>query len=230
MPKDQLPVVHSAETLDLKFPEAKDHITPEDASKTRTLITTGGVFTPDGKPYIPTSALAHLLATDKPGVNQLYNDLPNEDKMQDGHTRYIATPALNKEFSRRIQEPRDVYKIERLKDAEACVNAFRDNPELEKRRALVESHIRKTLPKLKQQMLKAENITACQVTGEPLQTDAQVHHIERQADQPSKSLDPDNLVLINKSPHQRIHDAEAHSHEALASLAGEENWPYRRKT
>lgn len=225
MLKPQLPVLYSAENLDLRLPDAKDHITPEDASKTRALIETGGAFTQDGQAWLKTGTLPHILCTDKSGANQFYNDLSDNDKMQNGGTRYLTTSALNKELSRRIQEPRDVYKLERLKDAEVCLNAFRDNPELEKRRALAESKIRRELPKLKQQMLKAENITACQVSGEPLQPDAEVHHVERQADQPRKSLDPSNLRLVNKLPHQDIHAAGAHSREALAALAQQKNWP-----
>ncbi|WP_139350226.1 hypothetical protein [Rhodanobacter sp. C03] len=176
------------------------------------------------------SALRHLLATDNAGANQFYNDLSNEDKTQNGTTRYVATSALNKELSRRIQEPRDVYKLERLKDAELCVNTLRDDPKLEKLRALAESHIRKMQPKLKQQMLKAESITACQVSGEPLQPDAEVHHIVRQADQPDRSLDSTNHLLINKPPHREIHAAGTHSSEALVALAREKNWPYKPRT
>lgn len=227
MPENQLPVLHSAKNLDIKFPEANDHIVPEDASKVRALIKDNGAYTPDGMAYLATGAVPRILATDKAGANLFYNNLPNDDKMQNGNTRYVATSALNKELSRRIQEPRDVYQLERLKDAEACINALRDNPELEKRRALAESNIRKALPKLKQQMLKAETITACQVSGEPLLSDAEVHHIERQADQPCKSLDPKNRVLINPPVHRDIHDAGAHSPKALATLAQERNWPYK---
>ncbi|OOG56384.1 hypothetical protein B0E48_09485 [Rhodanobacter sp. C03] len=174
--------------------------------------------------------MRHLLATDNAGANQFYNDLSNEDKTQNGTTRYVATSALNKELSRRIQEPRDVYKLERLKDAELCVNTLRDDPKLEKLRALAESHIRKMQPKLKQQMLKAESITACQVSGEPLQPDAEVHHIVRQADQPDRSLDSTNHLLINKPPHREIHAAGTHSSEALVALAREKNWPYKPRT
>jgi hypothetical protein len=126
-----------------------------------------------------------------------------------------------------LQEPRDAYKHERLKDSEGCINALRDAPELEKRRLLAESAIRKALPKLKDEMLKRGNIDVCQVSGSPLEKDAEVHHIERQADQPSKSLDPSNLLLVNKEQHREIHDAEAHSPEELTALAKQRGWPYR---
>ena len=227
-PKDQLPALRLAKELKLRFPEPSDFISPEDANKTRQLIQNDAAFTPDGKPYIPWTALPHLLATDKPGANKFYNDLLGEDKMRDGTVRFVAAPALNKELSRRIQEPRDVYKHERLKDSEACVNALRDAPELERRRLLVESDLRRRVPRLKREMQKAGDITACQVTGEPLEPDAEVHHIERQADQPAKSLDPRNLLLTNKTPHREIHEAEAHSPEALANLAKKKGWPYPR--
>ncbi|WP_233238846.1 hypothetical protein [Bordetella sp. LUAb4] len=230
MPENHLPTLYAAADLNLQLPDAKDLITPEDASRTRELIREGGAYTPAGQALQATKGVAQYLGTDSAGAKKFYNDLPNEDKVQNGNVRYVTHSALNKEVSRRIQEPRDVYKLERLKDAEACLNAFRDHPELEKRRLLAESKIRRELPKLKQKMLKAENITNCQVSGEPLQPDAEVHHIERQADQPHKSLEPANLLLINKPPHREIHDAAAHSPDALASLALEKKWPYKPRT
>lgn len=228
-PKSQLPILHSATELELRFPKPNAYITPEDSAKTRELIQGRAMFTPDGKPFIPSSALPHLLATDRPGANKFYNDLPDGDKMRNGTERLVAAPALNKELSRQIQEPRDVYKIERLKYSEACLIALRDAPELEKLRLLEESRIRKDVPKLKGQMLKEGSISACQASGEPLEPDAEVHHIERRADQPSMSLDPSNLLLVNKDPHREIHEAGAHSPGELTALAEKKGWPYRSK-
>ncbi|WP_146010041.1 hypothetical protein [Burkholderia sp. WAC0059] len=228
MTKENLPVIHSAQELDIKFPEAKGYIPPKDAAKTQALIQSGCVFTGDGQTFVPTKGLSHLLATDQPGVNKFVNDLPNTDKTRRGEDRFVTTASLQKEVSRRIQEPRDVDKRERLKDTEACLIAFRDHPELDKRRAINELQNRKELPKLKQQILNARGITTCEVSGEPLQPNAAVHHIERQADQPNKSLDPDNLLLVNPGPHGKIHEAEAHSPEALDDLAKQEGWPYKR--
>lgn len=45
-----------------------------------------------------------------------------------------------------------------------------------------------------------------EVTGEPLQPDAQIHHIQHRAK--GGSDDPDNLVVINRDTHKAFHEGE----------------------
>lgn len=222
--KKNLPVVHSAQDITIIFPKKNQHISDKDAKKNRELIKKNGSYTSDGKVYIGRSALPHLLATDKKGVNRFYNNLENEDKLEQGEKNLVSVSAVGKEISERIQEPRDTIQKERLRDSESCLNAFRDSSDLEKIREVEESKNRKEQSKLKARKILAENISACQVTGEPLETDADAHHIARQADKPREARNIDNIAIINKRPHLEIHTAGAESPEELSQLCKEKGW------
>lgn len=217
-------VIHSASELTLKFPKANEHIPSKEAEQTRNAVATQGAYTPDGKAYVNKKALPKVLATDKKGVNRFVNDLDDEDKMENGPDTFVSAPAVMKEISERIQWPIDTIKKEKLRDSEGCVKALRDAPELDKIREVKESNIRKELPGLKKKKIKAENVTACQVSNEPLQPDAHAHHIERKADNPSKALDLDNIAVVNPEPHDEIHEAGAESREELSELCKKKGW------
>ena len=221
--KKNLPVLHSAQNLTITFPKENEHISDKDAKKNRDLIKKNGAYTNDGKAYIDKIASPHFLATDKNGVNRFVNTLENEDKLEQGEQRLVSVSAVNKEISERIQEPREIQK-ERLRDSESCLNALRDSPDLEKIREVEESKNRKEKSKLKARKIAAENISACQVTGEPLETDADAHHIARQADKPREAINLDNIIVINKQPHREIHAAGAESSEELSKLCKEKGW------
>lgn len=150
--------------------------------------------------------------------------MENEDKLELGEKKLVAASAVGKEISERIQEPRDTVQKERLRDSESCLNALRDSPDLEKIREVEESKNRKEKSKLKARKIAAENISACQVTGEPLETDADAHHIARQADKPREAINLDNIIVINKQPHREIHAAGAESSEELSELCKEKGW------
>lgn len=217
-------VIHSASELTLRFPEANKNIPSKETKKTRNAISTQGAYTPDGKSFVNKKALTKVLATDKKGVNRFVNNLENDDKMENGIDTFVSTPAVMKELSERIQSPIDTIKKEKLRDSEGCVATLRDAPELEKIREVQESKIRKELPGLKKKKIKAEGITACQVSGEPLQPDAHAHHIERKADNPSKSLDLENIAVVNPEPHNIIHAKGAETAEELSKLCEEKGW------
>lgn len=219
-----LPVVHSAQNLTIIFPKKNEHISDKDAKKNRDLIKNEGAYTGNGKVYLNTRALTHILATDKKGVNRFYNNLENEDKLEQGEKNLVSVAALSKEISERIQEPRDNLQKERLRDSEKCLNALRDSPDLEKVREVAESKNRKEKYKLKQRKIAAENISTCQLTGKPLEADADAHHIARQADEPRETLNLDNIIVINKQPHREIHAAGAESSEELSELCKEKDW------
>jgi 5-methylcytosine-specific restriction endonuclease McrA len=226
-PDNKAVALFKASDLELEFPEPKDFVPRKIAMATQQTIISKGSYTLDGKAYVEKSAIPHLLGTDKAGANQFYNDLANSEKMQSGQDRFVHTAAVMGEISRRIQEPIPANKQENLKYREDCLRTFRDHPELERRRAVHEGHIREALAGLKERMIRAEGVTHCQVSGEPLDPTAHVHHIVRRADNPSLSLDPRNLALTNPNAHQEIHRAEAHSPEKLEVLAKEQGWPWR---
>jgi len=222
--ENNLPVVHSAKDLTIIFPERNKHISDKEAERNRGLIQANGAYTNDGRAYINKDALPHLFATDKKGANRFYNNLEDEDKLELGSQSLASVSSINKEISERIQEPRDTLQKERLRDSESCINAFRDAPELEKIREVEESNNRKEQSKLKEKKVKAENITACQLTGEPLDPDADAHHMERQADKPRKARDLNNVIVVNKPPHREVHEAGAETPEELSALCAEKGW------
>jgi len=217
-------VIHSASDLTLSFPKANEHIPSKEAEQTRKALETQGAYTPDGKALVNKKALPKVLATDKKGVNRFVNDLNDEDKVENGSDTFVSVPAVMKEISERIQWPIDTIKKEKLRDSEGCLKTLRDAPELDKIREVIESNIRKELPGLKKKKIKAENVTACQVSNEPLQPDAHAHHIERKADNPSKALDLDNIAVVNSEPHNEIHAADAESPEELSKLCKQNGW------
>lgn len=215
----------SAKDLNISFPTPKDFVPAAVALATQNAITNGGFHTPEGNTYVEKSEILQLLGTDKAAVNEFYNDLPEADKLQNGNDRLVNTAALMGEISRRIQEPFPANKAEHLKYAEECVRTFRDHPQLERSRTVLEAQLERDWPAAREQARK--DVTHCQVTGEPLEPNAHVHHIERRADKPSLTIDPQNLVVTNPTPHRLIHKAEAHSPEKLEALAKENGWPWR---
>lgn len=217
-------VVHSASELTLNFPKANQHISDNDVNKTRVTIREQGAYTSDGKAFINKKSLPKILATDNKGANRFVSDLDDEDKMQNGKNTLVSAPAVMKEISERIQCSIDTIKKEKLKDSEGCVATLRDAPELEKIREVQESKIRKELPNLKKKKIKAEGITACQVTDQPLKPDAHAHHISRKADKPDLALDLNNIAVVNPQPHDEIHSAGAESAEELSALCKKKGW------
>ena len=211
-------VLHSTEKLDIKFPEPYD-IDKKRSLKSQDLIKKTSIYNESGKTFINKNSISHLLGTDKKGVNKIYNNADNEDKIENGNNKYLSTSATKKEISKRIEEPRDTLEREHLKDTEKNLIALRDFPDLEKLREIKESKIRKELPKVKEKKRKLEKEDY--VTGELL-TKPEVHHIERVADNPNKALDEDNLVVVNQDTHKEIHKEGAESKEKLEEF--KKNW------
>ena len=63
-----------------------------------------------------------------------------------------------------------------------------------------------------------------QLTGEEFEDDAEGHHMTRKKDDPSKALDPSNIIVVKSKTHHAIHKAEANSPETLKELAKEKGW------
>ncbi|RQM49324.1 HNH endonuclease [Paraburkholderia bannensis] len=212
----------AAENLSVKLPEPPQILTPEDAVRTRSAIMKHGAVTHDAKVAYERDGIATILATDKAGANKFVAERNDDEIIEDGDKVYILQPSIKKELDRRIAEPRDAYQLDRLRDAERCLDAVRDAPELENRRLKLEALARKQMPKVKRKVLK--NADTC-ISGEPLQKDAEVHHKERVADNPNLALAPNNLVPVNPHIHDQIHAAQAHTPQALDELAKRQGWP-----
>lgn len=212
----------AVESVAADLPGPSSILTENDAKRTRKAIVKHGVVTSDAKLAYERDGIPAILGTDVPGANKFIAELPDEDLIRDGNKLYIRQPPINKELSRRIQEPRDAYQLERLRDSEKCINAVRDSPSLENRRVKQEALARKEMPRIKRQIIK--NSDYC-ISGEPLQEDAEVHHVERVADNPDLALNIGNMKAANPHIHDQIHAARAHSPKALSELAEENGWP-----
>lgn len=216
-------VKYKAGDLQIHFPDNKN-LTDKEKAVTRNAITKGGIVRNDGQTFINKNEIPNLLNTDKKGANKVYNDLDDNEKFEDGNSKYADTSAVNKELSKRIQEPRPQLERERLKDSRDCINAFIDSPRLEKERSIESDRIQKALPNLTKKKLKAENIVCDQLTGEDFDNDAEGHHKERKSDNPRKALDPNNIIVTKKKNHQEIHKNGAEDKESLKNLALKNGW------
>lgn len=219
---NKLPAIFPVSALNLNLPEPSDLVDPKAATRIKKAVSTHVVYTPEGELLINKNCLKTLLQTDQAGANLVVANLPPEQKMENGNDHYVKSAPINQELSRRIQEPRDAQQLQGLKYSEACLNTARDNPELEVRRLVLESRNEKAMPAVKK-VVKQE-ATEC-LSGQPLQSNAEVHHKERVADQPRKSVDPNNMVAVNPEVHSTIHNAQAHSQAALEELAKQQGWP-----
>jgi len=197
---NNLPTIHSANDLTINFSNPIKEIEKE-GKKSRELIKSDGAYTPDGRVWVNKKILPTLLATDSKATKRLFNDLDNNDKTENGIEQFASVEAIQKEVSKRVQEPRDTIQKERLKDTEEILKNFRDSPDLEKKRELAESKIRKELPSVKRKKLKAESVDY--VTGKPLEN-PEIHHKDRVADNPRRALDETNLAAVNKDTHHNI--------------------------
>ncbi len=203
-------VVNSLQKLKVNSSKPRKEIEKEGNKAKKSLID-NGIYTPDGKVYIAKKSMPSLLATDSKGANIVYTNLENKDKLVDGNNKYISLPAMQKEISIRIQQPRDTIQKERLKYSEELMKSVRDAEELEKIRELEESRIRRELPLKKKEKLKKETID--DITKEKL-TKPVIHHKTRVSDDPSKALDEDNLAALNDDTHVDVHRNNAETPES----------------
>ena len=222
MSEDNLPVILPASSLNIDFPKPNEQMHQKHVEKIQNTIIKHGAYTPDGETMIERKAIPVLLNTDQAGANKVVAETPDKEKIEDGEKIHVRSSYLNKIISDRIQEPRDPYQHEILKYAEKSLNAFRDNPSLQNSRHVLESRNERDMTAVKKQVL-AEAVSC--ISGAPLEENAEVHHKDRVADAPRKSVDPDNLVATNRGVHREIHAQEAHGEEALAKMAEERGWP-----
>lgn len=222
--KDTSLVKYAAGELSIVFSDNNKNLTDKENAVPRNAVNKGGIVKSDGQTFINKNELSTLLNTDKQGGNKIYNDLDDDEKFEDGNSKYAASSAIIKELSNRIQEPRTQLEREKLKESRDCINAFIDTPQLETERSIESDRIQKDLPKLTKKKMKTENIVCDQLTGEEFDNDAEGHHKERKSDNPRKALDPDNIIVTKKKNHQEIHKNGAGDRESLKNLALEKGW------
>ncbi len=210
----KLPAERKAADLTINFP-TNNLLEEKEQDSIKKAINEGGLVSEKGKCYVNKEKLPKLLVTDKKGAAKVYNNAQENDKYENGNNKYLSTSEVKKNIDERIQEPRSSLEHEKLKYSESCINAFRDSTELVTERHIESDRIVKDRPLLTKKKIKAENITECQLSGEPFEDDARGHHIERVADNPRKARDLDNIVVVKNQIHDDIHDKEAESQKEL---------------
>lgn len=199
-------VPRKADEFKIEFPQT-DAIEEKVQKQIQDAVIDGGIAV-GNKTYINGKKLPILLNTDKKGAQIVLNDAPNDDVYQNGADDYLSTPHLQKEFSKRREQPRSLLEREHLKYASDCVEAFSNNSQLCKERTLQSDKIRKERPRLGAKTIGKRKATAGELSGEPLNGKGEVHHITRVADCPEKALNSENLVVLTHDEHSEFHSSK----------------------
>ncbi len=125
-----------------------------------------------------------------------------------GDVEYMSTPHLQKEISQKRQQPRSITEQEKLGYAQDCVNAFSNNEELSRQRAIEADLITKQRAQLGKKVIKERKSKVSELSGKPLDGMAEVHHKDRVADKPERAFDPTNLAVIRKDEHSEYHNSD----------------------
>jgi hypothetical protein len=210
--------------LSFKYPEKPETLNNKEHNDIINNLNKNVCITPKNEVAVKKQGILKILLTDKKGANKFINDLPNDQRIENGNDIYAKLPSVQKEISKRIQEPRDSLVIEKLKDTEKSLIAIRDNPKLERERSVCHQRIENELPKLKNKKIKAENITADDITGEPLRPDAVAHHVERKADDPNNALNLSNIAILNQDIHIEGHQNNFEGKENYEKFKQKKNY------
>lgn len=202
----QVTVVENFGELPISFPEIPKEIDENKAKRKRNIIKNAAGQTSDGKTLLGVRAVKAALGTDDTGTRIVISDMNDEDKVTENNKTYVNSPALIKVINEKIEQPRDALKVAEYKDSLQCLEAVRDNSNSVEKRAIQEVKNRKGQKRLKNQV--KSTATHCNLSGEPLEDDAEMDHITRQADDPSKSLSEDNVRMVNKEIHKERHNSE----------------------
>lgn len=212
-----------AKELDLKFPDNK-YLEKSEKERIEKGIIEGGIATPDGKCYIGIKEIPKVIVSDKKAAARVYNNAENKYKLEDSTTKYLGVPELQKEISRRLEEPRSTLEREKLAHSERCLETFRENESSRKSRAIGADRIAKSRTTIGSKKIKEEKIEHCELSGEKFNGNAEVHHIERVADEPSKALEHSNLIAVTDKIHDKIHNENAETPEELKEFIDNEGY------
>lgn len=212
--KDNLPDIIKAEELELEFPKNK-YLEKKETDRIESAILKSGIATKDGNCFIGLDQLPKLIASDKAAAARTYNNADEKYKLEDSKEKFLGLPEIQKEITKRLQEPRSALEREKLNHSEECLKTFRENEALNKKRVIESDRIAKGRLTIGSEKIKKEKIEECQLSGGKFNGDAEAHHIERVADEPNKALDPDNLIVVKQQIHKDIHKKNAETPEEL---------------
>ena len=128
-----------------------------------------------------------------------------DDLWELGDSTFVPTPELIMELTKRIQKPHFVTQQEKLLQARDNVEDFSENHVLQRERTIRREQIEREIRRMKEKILRERNPMVSELSGRPLDGDAEVHHLVRVADCPEKALDPDNMIILKRDEHQGFH-------------------------
>jgi len=205
MEKNELEI-RIAHEFKIDYPESQ-MLNKSEQEKIQNAVNNGGIAI-GSKTYVDSGKLPTLLKTDKKGVNVILNETPEEDIKRIGNKEYLSTPHTLKEIAKRREQPRPELDRETLKYSGECIDAFSSNPQLDKERTIESDRINTERPKLGKKVINEREPTVSELSGEPLDGTARVHHIIRVADKPEEALNRDNLVVIRDDEHKEFHSSD----------------------
>ncbi len=200
--------IRKASSYDIKYPESQ-YLDVKKQKKIQKAVNDGGISI-GVNTYISESELPKLLSTDRKGVTNIMMEIksPEEDLRMIGNTEYMSTPQLQKEISKRRQQMRSITEQEELRYSQECIDAFLSNEELSKKRAIEADKIKKNRSRIGTDTIKARRSTVSELSGRPLNGNAEVHHKDRIADKPERAFDSSNLTVMTKDEHAQYHKSK----------------------
>lgn len=198
--------VKPAKDFNLQYPDNK-FLNKNEKEKIQKGISNGGIAIGTNT-YVNQKNLKDILSTDVKGTQIMMNNATKSDIKTYGGEEYLSTPQINKELSARKEKPLPQLMREKLKYAQDCLETFSENPELNKMRSIESDRVAKGRSTIGKETIKKRKSTVSELTGEPLEGDAEVHHKNRVADSPEEAFDEDNLVVLKKSEHDEFHKSE----------------------
>lgn len=197
-------VIRSATEFKIEYPK-NEMLNADEQTKIQKAVSSGGKAI-GTKTYIDSNNLRTLLNTDKKGVGLVLNDAPSEDIKRLGDVDYLSTPHVQKEIAKRREQPRPELDREKLKYSGQCIEAFSNNPQLDKERTVESDRINNERSKIGKKVIQERKSTVSELSGKPLDTPV-VHHKNRVADKPEEALNRDNLTVIREDEHKDFHSS-----------------------
>ena len=198
--------VRKAQEFDIKFPD-NENLKSNEKNQIQKAITDGAIAI-GTKTFVDSGKVPKILSTDNKGVQLVLNDAPKEDVKRYGDLDYLSTPHIQKEISRRKEQPRSELEREKLNYASSCLDAFSGNSQLNKERNIGSDRIVKERSQIGAKVIKERGSTVSEISGEPLKGDARVHHKNRVADRPEEAFEDDNLTVIKDKEHTEFHGSK----------------------
>lgn len=197
--------IRKANEFDIDFPDNKN-LKENEKNQIQKAVENGAIAI-GIKTFVDSNKVPKLLNTDKKGVQIVLNNAPNEDVKQYGDIDYLSTPHIQKEIALRKEQARSKLEREKLEYASNCLKAFSDNYQLNKERNIENGRIVKERSKISKKVIKERGSIVSEISGEPLNGDACVHHKNRVADKPEETFDDDNLTVIKDNEHKEFHSS-----------------------